>query len=89
MNDGFSSLEQLKEALEMRCEIEFTLNGRNWLLEPDQDAPDLSSNLQLVCNDEGMSEFLVKFTNANDFLNYKIGDEKMKDLWHSITNTYW
>jgi len=89
MNDGFSSLEKLKEALEMRCEIEFTLNGRSWLVEPDQDAPDLSSNLQLVCNDEGMSEFLVKFKDTDDFLNYKIGDKKIKDVWHNMTNTYW
>ena len=73
MNDGFSNLEQLKEALEMRCEIEFTLNGRNWLVEPDQD----------------MSEFLVKFKDPDDFLNYKIGDKKIKDVWHSMTNTYW
>lgn len=89
MNDGFNSLEQLKEALEMRCEIEFTLNGRNWLVEPDQDAPDLSSNLQLVCNDEDMSEFLVKFKDADDFLNYEIDDKKIRLSWDNMTSTYY
>lgn len=82
------SLAQFRELIEtgfeIGFEIEFTLNNRRWLLEPDPNAPDFSQRREL-----GSGDYIKKFKNINEVLNFKIDGKKLSELYPNMTNVQW
>ena len=84
---NLKSLNQFKELIDIGYEINFILNSKHWLVEPDQDASELSRKRELVSTDQNNLDFIAKFKNTNDFLNYEIDGKKIKDNWQNIVIT--
>lgn len=81
------SLDQFKELIEIGYEIQFTLDNKHWLVEPDQQAPDGSPKTVLVSTDQDNLDFIARFKNIDDFFNYEIDGKKIKDNWQNIVIT--
>ena len=85
--ETLKSLDQFRELLEIGYELNFTLGGKHWLVEPDQQAPDSSPKTVLVSTDQDNLDFIARFKNIDDFFNYEIDDKKIKDNWQNIVIT--
>lgn len=83
---NFKSLNQFRDLVDTGYEIQFTLNGRRWLIEPDSEAPDFSDKRELIANDLLSSVSNRKFKDTDDFLNYKIDGKSVKEQWNKITD---
>lgn len=81
------SLDQFKELIKIGYEIQFTLDNKHWLVEPDQQAPDGSSKTVLASTDQDNLDFIARFKNIDDFFNYEIDGKKIKDNWQNIVIT--
>ncbi|WEV42933.1 hypothetical protein OZX56_05130 [Lactobacillus sp. ESL0684] len=79
MND-IKSLEQFKDLIDTGYEIEFILNNKHWLLEPDQDETDFSPKRELASDDN-----VKKFNNTDEVLKYQIDGQRLADSWSKIT----
>lgn len=84
--DEITSLVQFRDLIDTGYEIEFVLNNKHWLLEPDQKAPDFSERRTLACND---TDYIEKFNNTDEVLNHKINGEKLSNLWSKMREVYW
>ena len=78
------SLAQFRDLIETGYEIEFTLNNRRWLLEPDPNAPDFSERREL-----GSGNYIKKFKNINEVLNFEIDGKKLSELYSKFDDVLW
>lgn len=83
---NFDSLDQFKERIDTGYEIEFTLNGHGWLIEPDQDATEFSERREISSTDPNNYEYIKKFKDTAGVLDFKIEGKKIVDQWREITN---
>lgn len=89
MNDRFSSFQELKDALEMTLEINFSFHGKNYLIEPDPKAPYGSDRLiitRLIITDLANLDAPHSLKNAQEALDYKIDGKKLSSIWSQLTN---
>lgn len=84
MNDRFSSFQELKEALEMTLEINFSFHGENYLIEPDPKAPYGSD--RLIITNLANPDAPHSLKNAQEALDYKIDGKKLSSIWSQLTN---
>lgn len=80
------SLKQFKEIIDTGYELEFVLNGKHWLIEPDQGAAEFSPRRELICND---NNFIKKFENTHELLNYKINGFSLSENWKNMSEEFW
>ncbi|CCI85080.1 hypothetical protein FC52_GL000608 [Lactobacillus pasteurii DSM 23907 = CRBIP 24.76] len=84
--DNLDSLKQFQELIEIGYEVQFKLNNKRWLVEPDQDAPEFSEKRQLISTEADNLDFIKKFKDTSEFLNYSICGKVIKDSWKEITD---
>lgn len=83
---NLKSLDQLQELIDIGYEINFTLNGESWLIEPDQNAAEFSKRRVIVSTEKDNYDFIKKFKNTDELLNYKLNRKALKDQWKEITD---
>ncbi|WP_297816585.1 hypothetical protein [uncultured Lactobacillus sp.] len=80
------SLDQFREFIDTGFEIEFTLNGKGCLIEPDQDAEEFSPRRELASTEQNNLDYIKKFKDTNAVLEFKIEGKTIKDQWRNISN---
>lgn len=80
------SLNQFQNLIDIGYEIKFKLNGKDWLIEPDQTAAEFSERRELVSTERGNYDFVKKFKDTDELLAYKLNNKTIKDQWKLITD---
>ena len=78
------SLAQFRDLIETGYEIEFNLNNQRWLLEPDQNAAYFTERREL-----GSGDYVKKFKDTNEVLNFEIDGKKLSELYPKMDNVQW
>lgn len=81
---AFKNLAEFKELVEIGYELQFVLRGTCWLVEPGKHGID--SRELCIEYDSEKENFLVEFTDTEEFLNYKINGKRIRDQWGDITD---
>ena len=84
--NNLKSLDQFKELIDIGYEINFALNGKGWLIEPDQNATEFSKRRVIVSTEPNNYDFIKKFKNTAELLDYRLNGKAIKDQWKNITN---
>lgn len=82
----FDSLEEFVQTIKDGCEIQFSLDGRQYLLAENSDQQSYRQLTYTNYSKQADPAFIAKFRSLDELLSYKIGGQPLSKLWTRMRN---